>query len=106
VEAPPEGLAVEQLAHILGISKEDFIRCLTMQKVSTSSRASVNVKYLSHQTARNNAFSMIKWLYRSMFSWIVRKINSVFGAVAIRYMLLIQLLKARINACTEFRLVC
>ena len=106
VEAPPEGLAVEQLAAILGINKEDFIRCLTMQKVSTSSRASVNAKYLSHQTARNNAFSMIKWLYRSMFSWIVRKINSVFGAVAIRYMLLIQLLKARINAFTEFRLVC
>lgn len=38
-----------------------------------------SVKLLSPAEAKNNVSATIKWLYRSMFSWLVRKINHANG---------------------------
>lgn len=83
--SPELGLSVETIAQNLGVSSEDLCKCLTVQKTSSSGRSAAQAafKVLPAENAKHNSHAMIKWLYRSLFSWLVRKINSVYGKVAI-----------------------
>ena len=75
-------MSLSSMAAFLGITESDFLRSLTIQRMGASNRSSIHFKVLTPESAKNNSFALIKWLYRSCFSWIVRKVNSAYGAVS------------------------
>lgn len=70
------------IAGIVGVEEFLFLQSLTIQKVKVPNRASIHFKNLTPESAKNNSFAMIKWIYRCLFSWLVRKANYAYSTVA------------------------
>lgn len=73
IESPT--MAIPEICEILGISPEMFVMRLTTQIIKVSNRSSVTTKVLNAHDVNNNVMALIKWVYSSLFAWLVRKIN-------------------------------
>jgi myosin-5 len=64
-----------RLTEWLGLSPQTFVGKLTTQRVKAGSRRSVSFKRLNQTEIMNNVAALMKWLYSSLFNWLIRKIN-------------------------------
>jgi myosin heavy subunit len=69
------GMTIPEIACLLGVDAASLVKGITEQRIQAARRASVNTKILSASDSKNNIFALIKWLYKRMFDWIVRKVN-------------------------------
>jgi myosin heavy subunit len=75
-------MPLQQLAELLGVSVEMFENRLITQRVRISTRSSVTVKHLNPIDVTNNIAALSKWIYSSLFSWLVKKINFAHCSVS------------------------
>jgi myosin-5 len=79
VELDLESFSFEEVANLLGVPEAQLRSRMAMQKVQAGNRDSVRTKILSLTDVQNNVMALVKYLYRSTFSWLVRKINYSHG---------------------------
>jgi len=70
------------LAASLGVPVELFLDCLCMQTMQAGKRASVTKKVLGAEDTLNNVYALLKYLYKSIFGWLLRKVNEAMSASA------------------------
>lgn len=75
-------ISISELTALLGVSNQLFLSRLTTQRVKVSSRRSVTVKKLNQLDVINNIAALIKWIYSTLFSWLVKKINNAHCSVS------------------------
>ena len=66
---------MDALAASLGVPVELFLDCLCMQTMQAGKRASVTKKVLGTEDTLNNVNALLKYLYKSVFGWLLRKVN-------------------------------
>jgi myosin heavy subunit len=76
------GMSIKEIAKILGADCQLLIKGITEVRLQAAKRSSVNTKILSATDAKNNIYALVKWLYKRMFDWIVRKVNHSHHSVA------------------------
>lgn len=68
-------IPIDALAELLGVSSSTFRARLTTQRVKVSTRRSVTIKRLNNLDVQNNIAALVKWMYSSLFSWLLAKVN-------------------------------
>lgn len=74
--------SLQELADMLGLVSEMFVSRLSTQRVKVGNRRSVTIKRLNAIDINNNISALIKWIYSSVFAWLVKKINFAHCSVA------------------------
>jgi myosin heavy subunit len=67
-------MSTSQISDLLGVNEDVFVSAILTHKMIIA-RRSVQVKILTSVDANNNIAALIKWIYGSIFKWIVLKIN-------------------------------
>lgn len=75
-------IPLSELAELLGLPGEMLVSRLSTQRVKVGNRRSVTIKRLNVIEINNNVQSMIKWIYSSIFSWLISKINFAHCSVS------------------------
>jgi myosin heavy subunit len=76
-----ESLDVDAIVSMLGIEKENFVQVMTAQMMTVGNKRTIPCGNISAENSKNNVQSVMKYLYRKLFSWMVRKINYAQGTV-------------------------
>lgn len=69
-------ICLQKLADLIGVPLELLRDRITTQRVKVTTRASITVKILKEGDVINNINALVKWMYSSLFNWLVRKINA------------------------------
>jgi myosin heavy subunit len=69
-----KSMSTSQISDLLGVNEDVFVSAILTHKMIIA-RRSVQVKILTSVDANNNIAALIKWIYGSIFKWIVLKIN-------------------------------
>lgn len=75
--------SIEWIASALGLEPAAFTECLTRQKMRAARRNSAYSKVLSQEETRGNLAALLKWLYNTLFNWLVRKINFAHNVLSV-----------------------
>jgi len=75
-----QSLSIENIGNLLGVQHEILVMGLTTQQIQIAKRDSVHTKILTVDDVQNNTLALMKYLYKSIFAWLVRKINSAHAS--------------------------
>jgi myosin-5 len=75
-------ILLSDLAELLGLAPEMFVSRLSTQRVTVGNHRSVTIKRLNIIDINNNIAALSKWMYSSIFAWLIKKINYAHCSVA------------------------
>jgi len=75
VEASCSSMPLDNLAQLLGLDATALLHALTEQTIQAGGRASMHSKRLGPAESRNNLLALSKFLYSSVFDFLLRKVN-------------------------------
>ena len=75
-------MPMENICEILGTSTGLFCDRLVTRMIKADNRSSIKISILSPVEVKNNIYSLMKYLYGGIFSWLVKKINYAHGRLA------------------------
>lgn len=81
VEISSPSMPLAEIGALIGVSGADFVKSLTEQHIQAGGRTSVHNKTLGAAEARNNMSALCKWIYASLFAWLVKKINNAHASL-------------------------
>lgn len=68
-------MELSELTYLLGVSSLTFEARLLTQRVQVGNRDSIHIKQLDAKDVANNIHALIKWIYSSLHTWLLKKIN-------------------------------
>lgn len=77
-----KSIPIEKLTALMGLSVEKFEHNITHQRVQVSGRSSISMKTLNASEVQNSVNALLKWMYSSLFMWLVRKINMAHTSIS------------------------
>lgn len=77
-----ESMPLEMICTLLGVSPEIFIERLGTRMIKADNRNSIKISVLNSTEVKNNIYSLMKYLYGNLFTWLVQKINYAHGKLA------------------------
>jgi len=75
VEASCSSMPLDSVAKLLGLDADSLLHALTEQTIQAGGRASMHSKRLGPAESRNNLLALSKFLYSSVFDFLLRKVN-------------------------------
>ncbi|CAM9854288.1 unnamed protein product, partial [Ectocarpus fasciculatus] len=75
-------ITAAKVCSILGVPEELFMERLCTRMIKADNRSSIKISVLNAVEVKNNIYSLMKYLYGNLFSWLVLKINYAHGKLA------------------------
>lgn len=75
-------MPLSQLTFLLGVSSLTFEARVLTQRVQVGNRDSIHIKQLDAKDVSNNIHALVKWIYSSLFAWVLKKVNYAHTSLA------------------------